>query len=129
MPEQKTQFDVGYRYFADEQSLAEALAEVPREGVIGLDTETLWTRTNNSSQVSLVQIAAPAREVFVVDALAVGVEPLRELLEAPYPQMVAHNASFDRGVLAGAGLQAGGLVDTLQMARMSLTLNSYSLAS
>ena len=129
MPDQKNQFDIAYRFFSDEQSLREALADVPAEGVWGLDTETLWSRGNNNSQVSLIQIAAPAREVFVVDALAVGVEPLRTLLESPYPQMVAHHARFDQGVLAGAGIQAGGLIDTLQMARMSLSLASYSLAS
>jgi ribonuclease D len=43
--------------------------------------------------------------------------------------MVAHNARFDEAVLRGAGVKAAGLIDTLRMSRMALTLGSHSLAS
>jgi ribonuclease D len=43
--------------------------------------------------------------------------------------MVAHNARFDEGVLRGAGVRAEGLIDTLRMSRMALTLQSHSLAA
>jgi len=67
--------------------------------------------------------------VLVADVLATGVEPIRSLIESPEVKMVAHNARFDEGVLRGAGVQTVGLIDTLRMSRMALTLASHSLAS
>ena len=43
--------------------------------------------------------------------------------------MAAHNARFDEGVLRGAGFEVAGLVDTLRLARRTLRLRSFSLAS
>lgn len=118
------------RYVADEASLKEVVAALPSEGVIGLDTETLWDHSSKLSRVSLIQIATAEREeVFVIDALALDLEPLRALVESPSPSMVAHNARFDQMVLSGAGFKPSGLVDTLHLARTALTLDSYSLAS
>lgn len=118
-----------YLYVETEEDLDDALAALPRDGVIGLDTETFWETSSNRSRVSLVQLADTTGEAFVIDVLAVGVDKLRPILERPQPALVAHNARFDQMVLSGAGVQAAGLVDTLQMARMCLTLPSYSLAS
>jgi ribonuclease D len=121
---------VRYCLHDDESAVREALDSFPKEGVVGLDTETFWDRSsNNRSSVSLVQLAAAEGEILVVDALATGIEPLRPALESPGLLMVAHNARFDRMVLSGAGVQTAGLIDTLQMARMTLRLASYSLAS
>jgi ribonuclease D len=80
-------------------------------------------------RLALVQLAPTAGEVLVVDVLATGVEPLRPLLESPETKLIAHNARFDEGVLRGAGVRAEGLIDTLRMSRMALTLGSHSLAS
>lgn len=96
---------------------------------MGLDTETYWDTAVNHSQVSLVQIAPPAGEVLVVDVLRVGVEVLRPLVEAPGILMAAHNARFDEGMLISAGLRPVSFVDTLRLARATLRLPSYSLAS
>ena len=120
---------VRYCLHDDESGLRKTLDTFPSEGVVGLDTETFWDRPSNRSSVSLVQIAPAGGEILVADVLATGIEPLRPALESPELLMVAHNARFDQMVLSGAGVQAAGLIDTLQMARMTLRLPSYSLAA
>jgi ribonuclease D len=120
---------VTWRYVADAAGLREAAASLGGEKIIGLDTETCWDVKTNRMQVSLVQLAPPVGDVFVADVLAAGVEPLKPLLESPETKMVAHNARFDEGVLRGAGVLTAGLLDTLRMSRMALTLPSHSLAA
>lgn len=102
--------------------------QLPHEMMIGLDTETYWDAKDNSSHVSLVQIAPPVGDVLVFDALAIDIEILRPLIESPTVKMAAHNARFDEGMLIGAGLQPISFIDTLRLARASLRLSSYSLA-
>jgi len=118
-----------WRLITDEERLHEAVESLCGEMVVGLDTETYWDAKTSQMRVSLVQVAPPAGEVVVADVLATGVGPLRPLLESPEVKMVAHNARFDEAVLRGAGVQAFGLIDTLRLSRMALTLGSHSLAS
>ncbi|HYN83770.1 MAG TPA: HRDC domain-containing protein [Pyrinomonadaceae bacterium] len=118
-----------HRLITDAGEARAALRDFLREPVLGLDTETFWDAKSGWSNLSLAQFARPDGEAIVVDALATGVEPLREVVESESVLLVAHNARFDEAVLAGAGLSPAGLVDTLRMARMGLTLDSYSLAS
>jgi ribonuclease D len=120
---------ITWRYLDDPAQLREAAEALGGEALIGLDTETFWDVKTNRSQLALVQLAPPAGDVLVADVLAAGVEPLRPLLESPATKMVAHNARFDEAVLRGAGVRAEGLIDTLRMSRMALTLGSHSLAS
>lgn len=120
---------ITWRFLTDPAQVAEAVGAMLREPVVGLDTETYWDPKTNLSHVSLVQVAPREGDVIVADVLSAGVEPLRPLVESPEVRMVAHNASFDMGVLRGAGLKAYGLVDTLRMSRMALSLDSHSLAS
>ena len=120
---------VTWRYLDTEAQLREALEALARERLIGLDTETFWDVKTGGQQLALVQLAPPAGDVLVADVLATGVEPLRPILESPETKMIAHNARFDEGVLRGAGVRAEGLIDTLRMSRMALTLGSHSLAS
>ena len=119
----------GFRFLTDESGALEAVTRLQHESIVGLDTETYWDATAKRSCVSLVQLAAPEGEALVIDALTAGVELLRPLVESPAILMAAHNARFDEGVLVGAGLQPVGFVDTLRMARLALSLESYSLAS
>lgn len=120
---------VTWRYVADADELRAAAVALGGEKMLGLDTETFWDVKTNGQQVALVQLAPPEGDVVVADVLATGIEPLKELLESPATKMVAHNARFDEGVLRGAGVLAAGLVDTLRMSRMALTLASHSLAA
>ncbi|HEX8353203.1 MAG TPA: HRDC domain-containing protein [Pyrinomonadaceae bacterium] len=120
---------ITWRFVSDPAELRQAADALRGEKIVGLDTETCWEAKGNSQQVALVQVSPPEGEVLVADVLAAGVEPLRELLESPETKMVAHNARFDEGVLRGAGVYAAGLIDTLRMSRMALTLQSHSLAA
>ena len=120
---------ITWRYVDDPAQLREAAEALGGETLIGLDTETCWDVKSNGQQVALVQLAPPTGEVLVADVLAAGIEPLKLLLESPTTKMVAHNARFDEAVLRGAGVRAEGLIDTLRMSRMALTLGSHSLAA
>jgi ribonuclease D len=125
--EQSSRFT--WRYVDDPAQLREAAEALSAESVVGLDTETYWDVQLKGMRLALVQLAPPAGDVLVADVLSTGVEPLKPLLESPETKMIAHNARFDEAVLRGAGVRAEGLIDTLRMSRMALTLGSHSLAS
>lgn len=118
-----------WRLVDDESELRAAVAPLEGGEVVGLDTETYWDTGANRMRLSLVQVAPREGEVIVADVLATGVEPLRALLESSELKMVAHNARFDEAVLRDAGVRPDGLIDTLRLSRMALTLCSHSPAS
>ncbi|MGH9848031.1 MAG: HRDC domain-containing protein [Blastocatellia bacterium] len=122
-------FDITYRYLIDPDEVREALAAFANQPVIGLDTETFHDYSTKQNRLSLLQLAAPTGEVVVIDALSAGIDRVRPLIEDPRAMMAAHNARFDDGVLRGAGFEVAGLVDTLRLARKTLKLQSFSLAS
>ncbi|HJU56939.1 MAG TPA: HRDC domain-containing protein [Pyrinomonadaceae bacterium] len=117
-----------YRLITDADAARDASLSLTQETIVGLDTETYWDVAANRSRVSLVQIAPRVGEVLVFDLFAVDVEILRPIIESPAITMTAHNARFDEGMLAGAGLRPAAFVDTLRLARTALWLPSYSLA-
>lgn len=117
-----------YRFITDETDARDAVELLHTEAIIGLDTETYWDSTANRSHVSLIQIAPRMGEALVFDALKVDMEILRPIIDSPEIRMAAHNARFDEGMLAGAGLRPASFVDTLRLARSALRLPSYSLA-
>jgi ribonuclease D len=121
--------ECSYLYLTETDAARAALAAIPHENMVGLDTETYWDVAANHSKVSLVQLAARVGEVLVIDLLAVDVEVLRPLIDSPQVTMAAHNARFDERMLLTAGLRPVAFVDTLRLARMALRLPSYSLAS
>ncbi len=120
---------IKYQYIVDPNGAPAALRAFTKQLIIGLDTETYWDRTARQNQISLLQLAAPTGEVIILDALAAGLESVRLLIEDPRTLMAAHNARFDEGVLMRAGLRPAGLIDTLQLARRTLSLSSCSLAA
>ncbi len=120
---------VTYRYLIDPDETHAALAVFLQQPVIGLDTETFQDFHTKQHQLSLLQLAAPSGEVLVIDALAAGIRHAHELIEKPDVWMAAHNARFDDGILRSEGFMPDGFVDTLRLARRTLELPSYSLAS
>lgn len=118
-----------YRYLIDPAETRAVLATFAQQEIIGLDTETYWDFRTQQNRLSLLQLAAPTGEVVVIDALAAGVEAARALIENPDVWMAAHNARFDDGVLRGWGFAPAGFVDTLRLARRTLRLHSFGLAS
>lgn len=121
---------VNYRLLTTTEEASAALSGLTEHTHLGLDTETFWDRSIGSpTGVSLIQIATPANEVFVIDALSAGVEIVRPVVEAKDTAKIAHNARFDEGVLRQAGLAPENFIDTLQLARFALDLPSFSLKS
>ncbi|HEX8473760.1 MAG TPA: HRDC domain-containing protein [Pyrinomonadaceae bacterium] len=118
-----------FNFITDTDAARDALKTLGDETVVGLDTETFFDPKLKCGRVSLVQIASREGSVLVIDALKVETEVLRPLVESPDVSMAAHNARFDEMVLMGAGLRPVAFVDTLRMARMALSLSSYSLAA
>jgi len=118
-----------YQYIVDPDDVRAALRAFAHQPIIGLDTETYWDRAARQNHISLLQLAAPTGEVLVIDALGAGLEEARSLIENPASPMAAHNARFDEGALRGAGFAPTGLIDTLRMARQTLSLSSFSLSS
>lgn len=118
-----------FRLISDAAEAARIAVELLDQPLISLDTETFWSPSTSRAHVSLIQIAAGGPDIHVFDIMAVGVEPLRLLIESPAVVMAAHNARFDQGVLRGEGLSPDAFIDTLSLARSALILPSYSLAS
>ena len=95
--------------------------ELKQEAVIGFDTETT-TLDPYRGRLRLIQLAA-ADGVRIVDLnrfaggdlkRAEALAPLRELLAAPRPVKIAHNAKFDaKWTKHTLGVELGGLFDTL----------------
>ena len=121
--------ELTYYYLSDADAARNAVDRLLNETIIGLDTETYWDVKASHSRVSLVQVATLTGEVVVIDALAMGFETLRPVIESPTVMMAAHNARFDEMVLIGEGIRPVGFIDTLRLARMALDLPSYSLAA
>lgn len=80
--------------------------------VVGLDVETAL----DFGTLCLVQIATRKR-TFLIDPLAVDLMPIVDLLSAPMPVKVIHNARFERRVLATLGITLDGVFDTLEASR------------
>ncbi len=121
-----------YEYLIDPADVRAALAAFANQPILGLDTETFMDFSNfpsRQNRLSLLQLASPTGEVIIVDALAAGLEETRTLIEDPSAMMAAHSARFDHGVLQQAGFNVAGLVDTLRLAKRTLRLKSFSLAS
>jgi DNA polymerase-1 len=103
-----------YQLITKSDELAPALAALWASPVIGLDTETTGLDAH-SARVRLLQLGTPERSWiidlfhFPADALA----PVKELLGAPHPVKVAHNAKFDaKFLLKHMGVRLGGIFDT-----------------
>ncbi len=95
--------------------LGAAVAELRAADVVGLDVETAL----DFGTLCLIQLAT-AERTFLIDPFSVGsLEPLRTMLAAETPVKVIHNARFERRVLAGVGLEVGGVFDTLEASRRS----------
>jgi ribonuclease D len=118
-----------YRYLVDPDEVRALLASFAEQTIIGLDTETFYDFRLQQNRLSLLQLAAPTGEVVVIDGLSAGIHAARALIENPQVWMAAHNARFDDGVLRSFGFEPVGFVDTLRLARRTLRLDSFGLAS
>jgi DNA polymerase-1 len=110
-----------YQLITNGEELRRATDELFNKQAIGLDTETTELDPY-LGRLRLVQLAS-ANDVYIVDLNAFSngdfskseaLEPLRQLLAAPRPIKIAHNAKFDaKFIKHNFGVDLGGLFDTL----------------
>jgi DNA polymerase I-like protein with 3'-5' exonuclease and polymerase domains len=110
-----------YQLITNGEELRRATDELFGKQAIGLDTETTELDPY-LGRLRLVQLAS-AEQVYIVDLNAFrdedfskseALEPLRQLLAAPRPIKIAHNAKFDaKFIKHNFGIDLGGLFDTL----------------
>ncbi len=109
-----------YQLIKTEEQLREAISQLEKNAVIGLDTETTELDPYNA-RLRLIQLAGPDG-VRIIDLDAFpgdfknneALAPLRRLLAAPRPIKIAHNAKFDaKFIKHKLGIDLGGLFDTL----------------
>ena len=109
-----------YQLITTPDALRAAVAQMAQATAIGFDTETT-ALDPYQGRLRLVQLATP-EAVWVLDVYQfagdtrtdAALEPLRELLAAPRPVKIAHNAKFDaKWVKVHLGAALGGVFDTL----------------
>src|SRR5713101_2117425 len=118
--------NTNYRVIKNEEELRKAVELLSARQAIGLDTETTELDPY-LGRLRLVQLAS-ADNVYIVDLNAFpdgdfskseALEPLRQLLAAPRPIKIAHNAKFDaKFIKHNFGVDLGGLFDTLLASQM-----------
>ena len=113
-----------YRLIKTEEDLRKAVESLTAHQAIGLDTETTELDPH-LGRLRLIQLATPAGVTIIdLDAFSNGgpaqlrelpaLAPLRDLLAAPRPIKIAHNAKFDAKFIKHTlGVDLGGLFDTL----------------
>src|SRR3989440_1163179 len=110
-----------YQLITNASELRLAIDELSQKHAVGLDTETTELDPY-IGRLRLIQLASAAG-VYIVDLnrfadgdmkKSEALEPLRQLLAAPRPIKIAHNAKFDaKFIKHNIGVDLGGLFDTL----------------
>jgi len=110
-----------YKLITTPEELRSTVEELKQHAVLGFDTETT-DLDPYQGRLRLIQLAASTGvriidlDKFMDGDLKKGdaLAPLRELLAAPRPVKIAHNAKFDaKWVKHTLGVELGGLFDTL----------------
>ena len=109
-----------YRVIKTEEELRKAIESLRSYPAIGLDTETTELDPYYG-RLRLLQLASPAGvHIIDLDAFRNGAKtsealaPLRDLLAAPRPIKILHNAKFDaKFIKHELGTDLGGIFDTL----------------
>jgi ribonuclease D len=103
---------------ADEATVARVCALVAPAARLALDVEGSGMHAYRA-QVCTLQLAwASGSAVAIVDALAVPLAPLRDVLGPEGPVKIVHDVAFDARILAESGILLGRVHDTSVAARM-----------
>ncbi len=100
------------RYIDQQAKLTELCAELMNEERIALDVET----TLIDRDLCVIQLATSSFNA-VIDARAVDLSPVADLLEARNVMKVIHNAAFEVGVFKRLGIRINNIFDTLPTSR------------
>jgi DNA polymerase I-like protein with 3'-5' exonuclease and polymerase domains len=131
-----------YRLITNPAELASAVAEVSAHAAVGFDTETTALDPYRG-RMRLMQFAAPGGAAYIIDldyfrapdgtADRAALAPLLEMLAAPRPVKVAHNAKFDaKWTKHGFDTELGGIFDTMlasQLVSAGESEDRHSLAA
>jgi DNA polymerase I-like protein with 3'-5' exonuclease and polymerase domains len=111
-----------YRLVTTPAELDASIVELSQHPVVGFDTETT-ALDPYSGRMRLMQFSAPGGTAHIIDldrfkngdgAANESLAPLRQLLAAPRPVKVAHNAKFDaKWVKHQLDTELGGIFDTM----------------
>ncbi|HEV2912819.1 MAG TPA: DNA polymerase [Pyrinomonadaceae bacterium] len=116
-----------YKLITTAEELRAAVGSLEAQSIVGFDTETTSLDPYNG-KMRLVQLAIPGAPVYIFDlkkidpggfaspspTKAEALKPLQELLAAPRPVKVAHNAKFDaKWAKHYLDIEMGGLFDTM----------------
>src|SRR5918993_5814982 len=113
--------NTSYQLVKTEADLRRAIETLSAQTAIGLDTETTELDPY-IGRLRLIQLASPAGvHIIDLDAFRNGdpqknstLAPLRDLLSAPRPIKILHNAKFDAKFIKHTlGTDLGGIFDTL----------------
>ncbi|MGH9937946.1 MAG: DNA polymerase [Blastocatellia bacterium] len=106
--------DVGYKLITEAGGLAQVANDLRDEQVVGFDTETTGLDPH-TAKPRLIQLATP-RMSYIIDCFRIPpdrLKPILDLLAAPRPVKIAHNAKFDaKFILRHYGARLGGVFDT-----------------
>jgi DNA polymerase I-like protein with 3'-5' exonuclease and polymerase domains len=106
--------EANYKLITDAGEVARAADDLRGEEVIGFDTETTGLDPH-TSKLRLIQIAT-SRSSFIIDCFRLSsdqLKPILEILAAPRPVKVAHNAKFDaKFLMRHCGTRLGPIFDT-----------------
>jgi len=114
--------EIYFQLITDAETLKKACEELKNEDVLGFDTETTELSPYDGD-IRLVQLST-GKDTKVIDLKPFATRgnlrsseelaPLRDLLSAPKPIKIAHNAKFDaKWISHHLGVQLGGTFDTL----------------
>ncbi len=114
--------EIYFQQITDAETLKKACEQLQNEDVLGFDTETT-ALDPYEGEIRLVQLST-GRETQVIDLkpfaergdlrTSAELAPLRDLLAAPKPIKIAHNAKFDaKWMRYHLGVELGGTFDTL----------------
>lgn len=103
-----------YKLITNLDEAARVAAGLQAEPVLGLDTETTGLDPH-SARLRLLQLATPEK-TFIFDLFRFplgSLKPVLDLLAAPTPIKIAHNAKFDaKFLLKSSGIRLNGIFDT-----------------
>lgn len=106
--------DVVYKLITDAGELTQVASDLRAEQVIGFDTETTGLDPH-AAKLRLIQLATPQAS-FIIDCFRLSrdqLKPILDLLAAPRPVKIAHNAKFDaKFIMRHCGARLGGVFDT-----------------
>ena len=114
--------EIYFELIKDAETLREACETLKTEDYLGFDTETTELDPYDGN-IRLVQLS-DGKNTKVIDLMPFAelgdlrtlpeLAPLRELLSAPKPVKIAHNAKFDaKWVRCHLGTDIGGIFDTM----------------